>query len=116
MIQTIGVSKKFEDVQAVNSLSLEIRQEVFGLVGTNGAGKSTLLRMLCGILKQDEGTIAVDGQPVFEEEATKRELFYISDDSYFFPTALRWIWSVITGSFTGNLIPAGIINCLASSA
>ncbi len=85
MIQTIGVSKKFEDVQAVNSLSLEIRQgEVFGLVGTNGAGKSTLLRMLCGILKQDEGTIAVDGQPVFEEEATKRELFYISDDSYFF--------------------------------
>ena len=85
MIQTIGVSKKFDDVQAVSSLSLEIRQgEVFGLVGTNGAGKSTLLRMLCGILKQDEGSITVDGQPVFENESTKREIFYISDDSYFF--------------------------------
>ena len=79
MIQTIGVSKKFDDVQAVSSLSLEIRQgEVFGLVGTNGAGKSTLLRMLCGILKQDEGSITVDGQPVFENESTKREIFYIS--------------------------------------
>ncbi len=85
MIQTVGVSKKFDDVQAVSSLSLEIRQgEVFGLVGTNGAGKSTLLRMLCGILKQDEGSITVDGQPVFENESTKREIFYISDDSYFF--------------------------------
>ncbi len=85
MIQTIGVSKKFEDVQAISGLSLEIRQgEVFGLVGTNGAGKSTLLRMLCGILKQDEGTIAVDGQPVYEDENTKGEIFYISDDSYFF--------------------------------
>lgn len=85
MIQTIGLSKKFDDVQAVNSLSLEIHQgEVFGLVGTNGAGKSTLLRMLCGILKQDEGTITVDGRPVYEDEETKREIFYISDDSYFF--------------------------------
>ena len=85
MIQTVGVSKKFDDVQAVNSLSLEIHQgEVFGLVGTNGAGKSTLLRMLCGILKQDEGTITVDGRPVYEDEETKREIFYISDDSYFF--------------------------------
>ena len=45
MIQTLGVSKRFEDVQAVNSLSMEIHQgEVFGLVGTNGAGKSTLDR------------------------------------------------------------------------
>lgn len=85
MIQTVGVSKKFEDVQAVNSLSMEIHQgEVFGLIGTNGAGKSTLLRMLCGILRQDEGSITVDGQPVYEEEGTKQEIFYISDDSYFF--------------------------------
>ncbi len=53
-------------------------------MGTNGAGKSTLLRMLCGILKQDEGTITVDGRPVYEDEETKREIFYISDDSYFF--------------------------------
>ena len=85
MIQTVGVSKRFEDVQAVNSLSMEIHQgEVFGLVGTNGAGKSTLLRMLCGILRQDEGSIAVDGQPVYENEAAKQEIFYISDDSYYF--------------------------------
>ncbi len=85
MIQTLGVSKRFEDVQAVNSLSMEIHQgEVFGLVGTNGAGKSTLLRMLCGILRQDEGSITVDGQPVYEDEAVKQEIFYISDDSYYF--------------------------------
>jgi len=68
MIQTIGVSKKFDDVQAVNSLSLEIRQgEVFGLVGTNVSGKSTLLRMLCGILKPTEGSVRINGLDPFQE-------------------------------------------------
>ena len=85
MIQTKELSKSFGDIQAVSQVSLEIRdREVFGLVGTNGAGKSTLLRMLCGILKPGSGSVLVDEEPVYENIARKKEIFYISDDAYFF--------------------------------
>lgn len=85
MIQTVEITKKFGSVHAVSKVSLELREgEVFGLVGTNGAGKSTLLRMLCGILKPDEGSVMIDGQPVYENDEVKRNVFYISDEAYYF--------------------------------
>ncbi|MBO5564858.1 MAG: ABC transporter ATP-binding protein [Lachnospiraceae bacterium] len=85
MIETIGLSKRFGDVRAVENVSLQIReQEVFGLVGTNGAGKSTLLRIITGILKQDAGTVLVDSEVVFDNVETKKKFFFIPDDPYFF--------------------------------
>ena len=67
MIEMKGISKKFDQIQAVSKVSGEIREgSVFGLVGTNGAGKSTCLRMMSGILKADEGEVLVDGQDIYE--------------------------------------------------
>ena len=46
MIEIKECSKSFDDLCAVNKVTLDIgKKEVFGLVGSNGAGKSTLLRM-----------------------------------------------------------------------
>ena len=46
MIELIELNKAFDDIKAVNHVSLKIADgEVFGLVGTNGAGKSTTLRI-----------------------------------------------------------------------
>ena len=85
MIEMKGVSKKFDQIQALTQVSGVIREgNVFGLVGTNGAGKSTCLRIMAGILKADEGSMLVDGQEVFEKEEMKREIFFISDDQYYF--------------------------------
>lgn len=85
MIEMKGISKKFDQIQAVSKVSGEIREgSVFGLVGTNGAGKSTCLRMMSGILKADEGEVLVDGQDIYENEEMKREIFFISDDQYYF--------------------------------
>lgn len=51
MIEVTGICKKYEDIMALNNVTVNIQEgSIFGLVGTNGAGKSTLLRMLCGIL------------------------------------------------------------------
>ena len=84
MIKAEGVVKRFDGMTAVDRVSVEIKEGiVFGMVGTNGAGKSTLLRMIAGVLKADEGTITVDGKPVFENPAAKKEVFYISDDAYY---------------------------------
>lgn len=88
MIEMKGVSKKFDQIQALTQVSGVIREgNVFGLVGTNGAGKSTCLRIMAGILKADEGSMLVDGQEVFEKEEMKREIFFISDDQYYFSNA-----------------------------
>ncbi len=88
MIQLSDVRKEFEDIRALDNVSLTIPSgEIFGLVGTNGAGKSTLLRLLAGILKADSGYVRVDGKECYENEELKRKIFYISDDVYAFPNA-----------------------------
>ena len=88
MIQAVKLTKRFEDITAVDHIDAAIREgSVFGLIGTNGAGKSTFLRLASGILKPDEGHITIDGQEVFENPAAKRMVFYISDEAYFFSNA-----------------------------
>ncbi len=57
--------KQFEDVTAVNELTLEIREgELFSLLGPNGAGKTTTINILNGILKPTAGTAIVGGYDV----------------------------------------------------
>lgn len=87
MIEAKGISKSFDDILAVDRLDVDIKaREVFGLIGTNGAGKSTFLRMVAGIMKPDEGEILVDGEPVYENTKKKQDIFYISDDQFFYST------------------------------
>ena len=85
MIKAENLTKRFEDITAVDHITAEIKEGcVFGLIGTNGSGKSTFLRMASGILKPDEGSITIDGEEVWENPEVKSKYFYISDDQYFF--------------------------------
>lgn len=87
MIEAKGISKSFDDILAIDMVDVSIKsREVFGLIGTNGAGKSTFLRMAAGIMKPDTGEILVDGEPVYENPKRKQDIFYISDDQFFFST------------------------------
>lgn len=53
-----GVSKRFENVLAVNGLSLSVpRSAIYGIIGPNGAGKTTTIRMILNIFAPDSGTI-----------------------------------------------------------
>lgn len=88
MIQINHISKTFKTEQVLTNIDLSIREgEVFGLIGTNGAGKSTLLRIMSGIIKPTTGTITIDEKPVFQKAETKKELFFIPDELYFFQNA-----------------------------
>ena len=85
MIRTVNAAKRFGDILAVDHVDTEIQNgSVFGLIGSNGAGKSTYLRLLAGILAPDEGTVEIDGEPVYENTALKKRCFYISDEQFFF--------------------------------
>ena len=88
MIEALNVEKSFDKVKAVNGVTLKIQDgEVFGLLGTNGAGKSTLLRMIAGILIPEHGTVCVDQMPVYDNPKIKKNIFFISDEPYFFPNS-----------------------------
>ena len=88
MIELLELYKSFDDIKAVNHVSLSIRDgEVFGLVGTNGAGKSTILRIIAGVIKPDKGIVCIDNRPVYDNPEVKKDIFFISDDQYFFPNS-----------------------------
>ena len=58
-----GVSKRFEDVTALNNVSLDVQAgEIFGLIGPNGAGKTSLVRTITGTIEPDSGEIHVFGE------------------------------------------------------
>lgn len=85
MIQALNVTKKFDNILAVDNVSATIKNgNVFGLIGTNGAGKSTFLRMASGILKPDSGSIKIDDKEIFDNVEVKSKFFYISDEQFFF--------------------------------
>lgn len=64
-MELAGITKRFPGVVANHDIHLTVRKgTVHALVGENGAGKSTLMKILYGMQKPDEGTIAVDGEQV----------------------------------------------------
>jgi ABC-2 type transport system ATP-binding protein len=57
-VDAVDVTKRYGDLIAVDSISLQVGQgEVYGVLGPNGAGKTTFLRMLFGLIRPDGGTI-----------------------------------------------------------
>jgi iron(III) transport system ATP-binding protein len=60
-----AVSRRFAGKTAVDAVTLDIPDGTFfAVVGPSGCGKSTLLRLIAGLERPDEGTIALDGIPV----------------------------------------------------
>ncbi|MFP3998767.1 MAG: ABC transporter ATP-binding protein [Desulfobacterales bacterium] len=61
-IQVENISKRFEDVQAVDDISFNVdKGELFGFLGPNGAGKTTTINILTGLARPDSGTIRIGG-------------------------------------------------------
>jgi ABC-2 type transport system ATP-binding protein len=68
MIETVGLTKHFDDFVAVSDVSLGVRPgEVLALLGPNGAGKTTTVRMLSAILRPTAGKARIAGFDVVQQ-------------------------------------------------
>jgi ABC-2 type transport system ATP-binding protein len=81
-LEIAGLTKRFDSLAAVDRLDLVIPQgEFHALLGPNGAGKTTTLRIVAGLLRADEGRVAVLGHDVATDAtAAKRVLSFLPDD------------------------------------
>ncbi len=81
-----GVTKRFGDVVAVDSLSLEILdREFMVLLGPSGCGKSTALRMIAGLDSVTEGTLHIGDVVVNDIEAKDRDISMVFQSYALYP-------------------------------
>ena len=80
------VTKRFDDVVAVDELSLEIEHgSFFALLGPSGCGKTTTLRMIGGFEEPTEGTIYLGDEPVTGKPPYKRDVNTVFQSYALFP-------------------------------
>jgi spermidine/putrescine transport system ATP-binding protein len=81
-----GVTKRFDDVTAVDDVSLEIeRGSFFALLGPSGCGKTTTLRMIGGFEEPTAGTIYLGAEPVSGRPPYKRDVNTVFQSYALFP-------------------------------
>ena len=79
-----GVSKSFGSFQAINELSLEVREgALFGFLGANGAGKTTTMRMILDLFRPDSGQITWNGRDV--RQVPRRSFGYLPEERGLYP-------------------------------
>ena len=90
-LQIKNVVKQFDDVYAVDDVSLEIQQgEIFALLGSSGCGKSTLLRMLAGFEMPTAGQILLAGRDITGLAPYRRPINMMFQSYALFPHLTVW--------------------------
>ena len=69
-VKTIGLTKTYKELTAVDRLDLTIPQgELFSLLGVNGAGKTTTIKMLCCLTRPTAGDAFLNGSSILADPA-----------------------------------------------
>jgi ABC-2 type transport system ATP-binding protein len=86
VIHTKGLSKTFEEVEALKDLDLNVPQNsIFGFLGPNGAGKTTTMKLLLGLIYPTAGEGAVFGLDITRDSvAIRARTGYLPQDPRFY--------------------------------
>ncbi len=86
LVELIDLTRQFEGVAAVSSVSLDIRDgEFFSLIGPSGCGKTTTLRMIAGLEVPDSGQVRVRGQDITRDPPYRRPVNTVFQQYALFP-------------------------------
>ena len=62
-IKIENVSKSFQGIKVINNVNVSFEKgKIHGIIGRNGSGKTILIKMMCGVIKPDEGTITINNK------------------------------------------------------
>ena len=80
-IETLDLTRYYDDLCAVDHLTISVNNEIFGLLGPNGSGKTTTVLMLTTLLRPTSGTATVCGHDITHDgENVRRQLSYVPQD------------------------------------
>ncbi|MBN2528037.1 MAG: ABC transporter ATP-binding protein [Deltaproteobacteria bacterium] len=90
MIDAKNLSKRYDAVEAVKNVNVDIKKgEIVGLLGQNGAGKTTMMKMITGYLEPTEGTVLLGGKDVLEDRiGVQRQIGYMPENAPLYPEML----------------------------
>src|SRR5256885_12900645 len=81
-----SVTHRYGAVTAVAGVSLAVRAgEIVALLGPSGCGKTTLLRVVAGFVRQRDGSVRIDGQPIDHLPANLRNVGIVFQSYALFP-------------------------------
>ena len=103
-IETIGLTKAYRGVPALDSLDLTVDEgSIFGFLGPNGAGKTTTVRMLTGLTHPTAGVVKLLGKRVQVGDSVGSSVGYLPDVPGFYD----WMTGREFLRFAGNLFGIG---------
>lgn len=84
-IEAAGISKKYRNRNALDNVSFTLDEpKIYGLLGRNGAGKTTFMEILSGHQLPTKGTIQINGEVSFDNEAILQQICLIKEGDNFF--------------------------------
>ncbi len=86
VINTQGLGKNYNGVQALKSLDLHVpKNSIFGFLGPNGAGKTTAIKLLLGLTRPTAGSGAIFGQDIVADSVDiRKRIGYLAQDPRFY--------------------------------
>jgi ABC-2 type transport system ATP-binding protein len=80
MIEAEGLSKRYGDTLAVDSLSFSVAPgKITGFLGPNGAGKTTTMRLILGLDRPTAGQVTINGKPFNQASQPMRQVGALLD-------------------------------------
>ena len=74
ILEVSGLGKSFDRLEVLKNISFTLEKgKVLSIIGSSGSGKTTLLRCITSLEQADRGTIRVNGETVFDSNATQKE-------------------------------------------
>ncbi|WP_153723298.1 ABC transporter ATP-binding protein [Sporosarcina cascadiensis] len=86
LLELHNITKKYDNAAVLHDVSFTLKPGVYGLLGSNGSGKTTLFRIICGVTKQNTGTITYNQRDIHSNpDAFRSILGFLPQDFSYYP-------------------------------